>query len=122
MGLSRTVTFSTDSRPTWESVRLAAATLGETPVVGMIDNLPAFPDEIPDPYWTDLRLALSSGMVTIRSTPSGWIVSIWGNADEALRRCWNIVLWAIASAGQGSLILDDGRAVLAEEFRHLVLR
>ncbi len=122
MGLSRTVTFTADSRPTWESVRLAATTMGETPVVRMIDNLPAFPDEIPGPDWIDLRLSLSGGMVTIRSTPVGWIVSIWGNADQALLRSWSVVCWAVASAGEGSVILEDGRAVTADEFRDLALR
>ncbi len=117
MGLSRTVMFPSDARPTWVSVRAALVSLGETPVVRMIDNLPAFPDEIPEPGWAELRVSLAGGMVTLRAAAGGWLVSIWGNADAGLLRSWSAACWAIAAAGQGSVILEDGTTKSVEEFR-----
>ncbi len=117
MGLQRAIAFPTDSRPSWESVCLAFRTFRETPVVRMIDNLPAFPDEIPEPGWTELRIALSAGMTTVRASSAGWDCIVWGNADAALMRAWNIACWAIAEAGQGRIRLEDGSYATADEFR-----
>ena len=103
MGLQRTVTFATDSRPSWESVVTAFKSLGETPIVRMIDDLPAFPDEIPEPGWRELRISLSGGMVTLRAAPTGWACVIWGNGDPALLRSWDICCRAIAAAGNGTI-------------------
>jgi len=83
----------------------------------MVDNLPAFPDEIPEPGWIELRIGLSGGMVTIRATPAGWDCVIWGNADPALIRSWHSACWAIAAAGQGRVSLEGGESFSAEEFR-----
>ena len=117
MGLQRTIHFPTDSRPTWESVRSAFQTLAEVPIVRMIDNLPAFPDEIPEAGWRELRIGLSGGMVTIRASSAGWDCVIWGNADPLLTRSWDTTCWAIATAGQGRVMLEDGNSLTAEEFR-----
>ena len=115
--MQRTIHFPTDSRPTWESVRSAFQTLAEVPIVRMIDNLPAFPDEIPEPGWRELRIGLSGGMVTVRATPAGWDCVIWGNADPLLARSWDIACWAIAAAGQGRVSFESGESLSAEEFR-----
>jgi len=117
MGLQRTIRFPNDSRPQWESVRLAFARVSESPVVRMIDDLPAFPDEIPEPGWRELRLSLTGGMVTLRSTPGGWDCVIWGNAEVGLLKSWNAACWAVAEAGKGSVVLDDGALGTAGEFR-----
>ncbi len=117
MGLSRTVTFPSEARPAWESIRTALVSLGETPVVRMIDNLPAFPDEIPEPGWAELRVSLAGGMVTLRTAAGCWLVSIWGNADAGLLRSWSAACWAIATEGHGNVILEDGTPQSAEEFR-----
>ena len=117
MGLNRLIEFPTDSRPTWESVRIAFQSVSENPVVRMIDNLPAFPDEIPEPGWRELRLALSGGMVTLRAAPNAWECIVWGNADAALLRSRDVACWAIASAGQGSIVLEDGTSASAGAFR-----
>jgi hypothetical protein len=53
--------------------------------IKMIDNLPAFPDEIPEPGWTDLRFGTPAGMVTLRRTTTGYQLVIWGNADTPLQ-------------------------------------
>jgi len=117
VGLQRTIAFPTDSRPSWESVTAAIRTFGEAPVVRMIDDLPAFPDEIPEPGWRELRISLAGGMVTLRASPSGWASVIWGNADAALLHSWDICCWAIASAGEGTIAMEDGSVLDAEAFR-----
>ncbi len=122
MGLQRTILFETDSRPSWESVQSAFGTVSEQPVVRMIDKLPAFPDEIPEPSWRELRISLSGGMVTIRATPLGWDCIIWGTGEPGLMRCWNLACWAIATAGQGTIPLENGTSVSADEFRQLHLQ
>ena len=101
----------------WESVRAAFGAFAESPVVRMIDDLPAFPDERPEAGWRELRISLSGGMVTVRDVPAGWECVIWGNADESLRRAWNIACWAIASAGQGRISLETGESAGPDEFR-----
>ena len=120
MGLQRTISFETDSRPSWESVHSAFGTIGERPVVRMIDNLPAFPDEVPEPGWRELRISLSGGMVTIRTTPLGWDCVIWGTGEPGLMRSWNSACWAIATAGHATIRLEDGTTVSADEFRRLL--
>ena len=72
----------------------------------MIDNLPAFPDEIPEPGWHELRISLTGGMVTLRAEPNGWAVVVWGNADAALLRSRDICCRAIAEAGNGTIESD----------------
>jgi hypothetical protein len=106
VGLLRTVTFPTDSRPSWESVSAAIRDFGETPVIRMIDDLPAFPDEIPEAGWRELRISLAGGMVTLRAEPAGWSCVIWGNADAALVRSRDLFCRAIASAGGGQISQD----------------
>ena len=121
MGLRRTISFPTDSRPAWESVCAAFRTDSESPAVRMIDDLPAFPDEIPEPGWKELRISLSGGMVTIRTASAGWECSIWGNADAPLIRSWNLTCFVLASVGQGTVELENGPSVSASEFHHRVL-
>jgi len=71
--------------PTWPAVKQQLLDRGHTAIVRMIDGLPAFPDEEPEPTWGELRIALSGGMVTIRRTASEWICTTWGTADPALQ-------------------------------------
>ena len=84
----------------------------------MIDGLPAFPDEIPEPGWRELRISLTGGMVTIRAEASGWSCVIWGNAEAALARSRDICCWAIASASGGSIVTEDGVLISAVDFRN----
>jgi hypothetical protein len=83
MGLSRTIPF-TQSEPTWDTVAARLRVLGETPVVRMIDGLPAFPDETPPDDWRELRVTLAGGMVTIRREPTAWTLVTWGTTDPSL--------------------------------------
>ena len=56
-------------------------------------------------------------MVTIRAEASGWACVIWGNADAALARSWDICCWAVASAGGGTIVAEDGASLTSHEFR-----
>ena len=74
----------------------------------MIDGLPAFPNEIPDPCWKELRVATAAGMVTIRREPGTLACVVWGNADPALTAAWRRVVWACAAAGEGTIETAEG--------------
>jgi hypothetical protein len=63
----------------------------------MIDNMPAFPDEEPDPGWKELRVTLGNGMITLRREPGMLRLITWGNADEATMRDQQLLEQAITS-------------------------
>jgi len=84
------------------------AEVGETPAVRMIDGLPAFPDEVPDPGWQELRIGLAGGMVTLHHDGSDVRLVTWGTADPSLMRSWDRLSWAVAAAGEGVLLLPEG--------------
>jgi hypothetical protein len=102
MGMERVVTFP-GAEPTWPAVRDRIAAAGGTVQMRMIDNLPAFPDEQPEPGWQELRVSLGGGMLTVRREPARWRVVVWGNADEALRRDQELLARAAAEAGAGAV-------------------
>jgi hypothetical protein len=106
MGLQRDVSF-TGEMPSWSDVsnRLAAAGLSVT--VRMIDGLPAFPDEVPEPGWQELRLSTPGGMVTLRGSTSCLSVVVWGNADAQLLRERDIIATTIAEM-TGGTVRDPG--------------
>jgi len=83
MGLSRTIPLP-NGEPTWEVVATRLISLGETPLLRMIDGLPAFPDETPPDDWRELRITLSGGMITLKRDAQAWTLVTWGTADEAL--------------------------------------
>jgi len=62
----------------------------------MIDGLPAFPDEVPEDGWRELRLGFSAGMVTIRRSASAWECTVWGTADPELLNARDRVAAAFA--------------------------
>ena len=62
----------------------AEGTLGDPPVVRMIDGLPAFPDEVPPDDWKEIRVGLAGTMVTLRRTVGGIDVVTWGTADPVI--------------------------------------
>ena len=84
MGASREIRFDPAVAADWPAIRARLASVGEAPVLRMIDGLPAFPDEVPDPRWGELRLGLAGGMVTLRRDPGVLTCLVWGNADPAL--------------------------------------
>jgi hypothetical protein len=86
--------------PEWAKVAAYLETQQEKAIVRMIDGLPAFPDEIPEPGWKELRISLSGGMVTLRRETDSVACVVWGNADAALLRSWRVCAWAVAKAGE----------------------
>ena len=117
--------------PIWKYAILVVAVLvgvlytlpnffGEAPAVRMIDGQPAFPDEVPEPGWRELRVGLAGGMVTLRRTGSEVRVVTWGTADPVLTRSWDRLCWAVAAAGEGEL-LSPGGPQSAADFRSSIL-
>jgi hypothetical protein len=84
----------------------------------MIDGLPAFPDEVPEPGWKELRLGFDSGMVSVLRGTGVIKCVIWGNSDVLLKSAWCKVLWACAEAGSGQIVTSTG-PVAAKEFAEL---
>jgi len=52
--------------------------------IRMIDGQLAFPDEVPSENWTELRVGIAGGMVSIRRHPDRLELVTWGNADAGL--------------------------------------
>ncbi len=80
----------------------------------MIDGMPAFPDEIPDSDWCELRLGTPAGMITLRKQPSSLSCVVWGNADSLLVQDWHRVIWACAAAGYGQIETPAGTQSASE--------
>ena len=99
MGIQRVITFPSGTTPGWPAIAAELAAGGEVPTLRMIDGLPAFPDETPDPSWSELRVSLSGGMVTLRRHADTIQCVVWGNDDPALRSALELTTRAIASAG-----------------------
>jgi hypothetical protein len=115
MGLERTIRFPADEAPGWERIRTQLCRVGETAALRMIDGMPAFPDEVPEALWKELRIGTSAGMVTIRRGRGMLSCVVWGNSDETLNVAWMKVIWACAAAGDG-LIDTPGDSMTADQF------
>ena len=96
--MGQQIAVKVQREPDWSAIRDALASSGEQAVVRMIDDLPAFPDEIPEPGWQELRLAMNGGMVSLRRAGDEVLCIVWGNADEALLRSWHACAKALADA------------------------
>ena len=114
MGVQLTVTFPA-GEPTWAAAAAELSAAGPF-AVRMIDGLPAFPDEQPEPGWGELRLGFAGGMVTVRRTPGGWACTVWGTSDPALLRAQAFTAWAAAKAG-GGLVQTPAGPQTADQFR-----
>jgi hypothetical protein len=115
MGLTLTIEFPTGSVPQWDAIRSQLARVGALAPLRMIDGLPAFPDESPEPGWRELRIGASAGMVTLQRSGDALTCVIWGNADAALLAARDRIAWACAAAGGGTVVAPAG-AVSADEF------
>lgn len=94
MGLERTIPAT---KPLdWSALVDRLKVLGESPILRMIDGLPAFPDEVPADGWKELRIGLAGGMVTVRRTLEGFSCVTWGTADPALAASTDQLIRAIA--------------------------
>lgn len=111
MGLERTVQFAAGGVPAWGAVSARLARVGLSAQLRMIDGMPAFPDEEPEPGWRELRAGLAAGMVTVRRAGDALTCVVWSNADAALLAARDAVAWACAAVGDGTV---DGAP--ADEF------
>ncbi|MFO0936468.1 MAG: hypothetical protein U0798_08165 [Gemmataceae bacterium] len=98
MGFERTVASPGGVKPSWERVSQSLRNEGESPVLRMIDGLPAFPDEQPAENWTELRVGLSGGMVTIRWKAGTVSCVSWGTQDAGLSASFERVVRACEQA------------------------
>ncbi len=103
MGLDQAVTFAPGKLPAYNRVAELLARRGFPMQMRMIDGNLAFPDEMPEEPWRELRLATPQGMVTVRRDGDRIVCVTWGNADAALLQVWNGVAWAFAMLGEGEI-------------------
>src|SRR5688572_27186115 len=111
MGVEQSVTFPADV-PSWAAVRGLLAGKNYPVQMRMIEGQLAFPDEEPPADWREIRLGTPGGMITVRREPGRLTFVVWGNADAAMLRGRNALIWAFAEAGGGTI--DDQPAA---EFR-----
>jgi len=103
VGVEHIVRFPPGRSPSWSEIAARITAAGETPVVRMIDGLPAFPDESPDPGWRELRVGLSGGMITLRREGDSIRCVSWGTDDPALRTALDLCARAVVDAGTGRI-------------------
>jgi hypothetical protein len=118
MGLDLTVRFPAGPVPAWDVIRVQLARVGESAALRLIDNLPAFPDEVPEAGWAELRIGTRAGMVALRRSGDALSCVVWSNADAALLSARDRVAWACAAAGSGTVEVPGG-AVSADAFAQL---
>jgi hypothetical protein len=107
MGMERIIEFS-GAAPSWQAIQREAAAGDLALVVRMIDGLPAFPDEVPEDGWKELRVGTPSGMITLRQQPGRLALVVWGNAAHALQADAEQLAQACARAANGSLLPEPG--------------
>ena len=95
--MERVVEF-TGSAPSWQAIQREATALGLPLSIRMIDGLPAFPDEVPEDGWKEVRVSTPSGMISLRQQTGKLAIIVWGNADENLRQEWEQLAAAVAKA------------------------
>ncbi len=108
MGMEHTVSFAGKSIPAYVSVRDFLGQRGFPLQMGMIDDQLAFPDELPNDDWRELRVRTPQGMVTVRREEQRLMFVTWGNADTSARQAWNAMTWAFAELGDGRVESPEG--------------
>ena len=108
MGLDRTIRFTSVEPTTWPAILAKLNELGISASLRMIDNLPAFPDEVPPPDWRELRLGFAAGMVTVRRVGTDLACVVWGTADAGLTAAQDAVADSLAGQGGGGIPRPPG--------------
>ena len=108
MGMEQSVSFASGKMPAYTSVRDFLGELGLPLQMGMIDGQLAFPDELPEDNWRELRLRTPQGMVTVRREMDKLVFVTWGNADAVLTQAWNALVWAFTAMGGGKVETPQG--------------
>lgn len=118
MGMDQTITFQ-QGVPGWAEVMAELTRRGLPVQMRMIDGQLAFPDEMPEETWRELRIAVDAEMITLRREQDRIVCVIWGNADRELVRAWNAITWTLAHTGGGQILTPQG-PVDAEQYRTVV--
>jgi hypothetical protein len=108
MGMEQIVSFAGKAIPPFTAVRDFLGQRGFALQLGMIDGQLAFPDELPDDSWRELRLRTPQGMVTVRRDGERLVFVTWGNADASMLQAWNALVWAFAEVGVGQVETPQG--------------
>jgi hypothetical protein len=108
MGMEQTVSFAGKAVPAYPAVREFLGQRGFPLQMGMIDGQLAFPDEMPQDSWHELRLRTPQGMVTLRRDGEHLVFVTWGNADASMVQAWNALVWAFAQVGDGRVETPEG--------------
>lgn len=108
MGVERTISHEPDVLPDWAVVRGLLVARGETATLRMIDGMPAFPDEIPDEAWHELRVGMTGGMVTVKRRAGQLVCVTWGTGEPALVRSWNLLNYCLTKATSGTIQTETG--------------
>lgn len=108
MGMAQSVSFAGKSIPSYVAVRDFLGQRGFLLQMGMIDGQLAFPDELPDEGWSELRVRTVQGMVSVRREGERLSFVVWGNADAAMLQAWNALSWAFAEVGEGRIETTEG--------------
>jgi hypothetical protein len=108
MGMEQTVSFVGQTIPPYTAVRDFLARHDFPLQMGTIDGQLAFPDELPEESWRELRVRTPHGMVTVRRDGERLLFVIWSNADAALVQAWNALVWAFAEVGKGRIETPEG--------------
>jgi hypothetical protein len=108
MGMEQTVSFAGKTIPAYPAIRDFLGQRGFPLQMGMIDGQLAFPDELPEENWRELRVRTPQGMVTVRRDGERLVFITWGNADTAMLQAWNALVWAFAEVGGGSVETPGG--------------
>ena len=108
MGMEKCVSFAGKTIPSYSAVRDFLSDRAFPLQMGMIDGQLAFPDDMPQENWRELRLRTPQGMVTVRRDAERLVFVTWGNADAAMLQAWHALMWAFAKVGGGRVETPDG--------------
>ena len=103
MGIVRRVEFPSPPEVDWPRLVERLTGRGFAPTLRMIDDLPAFPDEVPPPEWRELRLGFAAGMVTLRCVGNTLECVVWGTADAGLTAAQLVLADTLADLGGGGV-------------------
>ena len=119
MGIERIV--ETTRAIAWDDLRDRLTADGFDPVLRMIDGLPAFPDESPDPAWQELRLGFPAGMITLRRDGTRIRCITWGTDDATLATACDACVIALQACGLAAEFSggQPGTDVPSSDERHL---
>jgi hypothetical protein len=119
MGMEQSISFAGQAIPPYVAVRDFLGQRDFPLQIGMIDGQLAFPDELPEENWHELRLRTPQGMATVRREAERLVFITWGNADAAMLQAWNALVWAFAEVGGGRVETPEG-LLDAQTYRHRV--